>query len=73
MENKQLLSCIETLKENTDRASKTLSNASTLKVLIAMTRLKQKGNESYLKAYEAWLDEKLNKEEILIDNSLEVQ
>jgi hypothetical protein len=57
LENKGLLLCVKALQDNTNRASKTLFNASTLDVMVAMTRLSQKGNESYLKLYNDWLDE----------------
>jgi len=61
MENKGLLLCLEVLKKNTNLVSKTLFNASSLEVMVAMTRLSQKGNESYLKAYDTWLNEEILK------------
>ena len=58
MENKGLMLCLEILKKNTNRTSNTLFNASSLDVLVAMTRISQKGNESYFKLYNDWLSEK---------------
>ena len=61
---KQLERCVETLKKNTNEARDTLYNASKLEVSIAMTLLKQKGNEDYLKLYTDWLDEGLKKPDL---------
>jgi hypothetical protein len=51
---------VRVLKKHTNRASKTLYNASSLEVVIAMTMITRKGNEAYLEAYNEWLNKEVN-------------
>jgi hypothetical protein len=57
--DKGLLNCVNVLKNNTNRRTRTLSNVDSIDVSIAMTRLLQAQNKQYLAMYEVWLNEKL--------------
>jgi hypothetical protein len=57
--DKGLLNCVNVLKNNTNRRTRTISNVDSIDVSIAMTRLLQVQNKQYLIVYETWLNEKL--------------
>jgi hypothetical protein len=74
--DKGLLSCVNVLKNNTNRRTRTLSNVDSIDVSIAMTRLLQAQNKQYLAMYEVWLNEKLEDVDMpkaIVDNVDQIQ
>lgn len=74
--DKGMLNCVEILKKNTDRKSRTLYNVDSLDVSIAITRLLHVDNKRYLALYDSWLNEKMEDVELtqtIIDNSEQIQ
>lgn len=74
--DKGMLNCVEILKKNTDRKSRTLYNVDSLDVSIAITRLLHVDNKQYLALYDSWLNEKVEDVELIqtiIDNSEQIQ
>lgn len=74
--DKGMLNCVEVLKKNTDRKSKTLYNVDSLDVSIAITRLLHVDNKQYLALYDSWLNEKMEDVELtqtVIDSSEQIQ
>jgi hypothetical protein len=74
--DKGLLSCVNVLKNNTNRRTRTLSNVDSIDVSIAMTRLLQAQNKQYLDMYEVWLNEKLEDVDMpkaIVDNVDQIQ
>lgn len=72
MSNKDINKFVKVLKDHTNRASKTLYNASSLEVVVAITMISRKGNEVYLEAYNEWVN-KLDKKDIVLDNQDQIQ
>jgi hypothetical protein len=74
--DKGMLNCVEILKKNTDRKSRTLYNVDSLDVSIAITRLLHVDNKQYLALYDSWLNQKMEDVELtqtVIDNSEQIQ
>lgn len=74
--DKGLLNCVNVLKNNTNRRTRTLSNVDSIDVSIAMTRLLQVQNKEYLAMYETWLSEKLEDVDMpkaIVDNVDQIQ
>jgi hypothetical protein len=74
--DKGLLNCVNLLKNNTNRRTRTLSNVDSIDVSIAMTRLLQVQNKQYLIMYETWLNEKLEDVDMpkaIVDNIDQIQ
>lgn len=74
--DKGLLNCVNVLKNNTNRRTRTISNVDSIDVSIAMTRLLQVQNKEYLAMYETWLNEKLEDVDVpkaIVDNVDQIQ
>ncbi len=74
--DKGLLNCVNVLKNNTNRRTRTISNVDSIDVSIAMTRLLQVQNKQYLIVYETWLNEKLEDVDMpkaIVDNIDQIQ